>query len=144
LTRNASTAEDSLVVRRKGFAQKETSWVRRYIERKFGAEPKWPDETQRQASRAAFEMISTGHTEARETFQWCNSWLSPAQWNSLRRSLGAWRHYQNKPDNQKKSISIDHEAWLYLTTLAKRDSFSISKFLIDRLGDEYRKEVAGE
>ena len=127
LTCNASTAGASMVVRKKGFAQKETCWVRRYIERKFGTDTVWPEETQRLASKAAFEMINTGHTEGREIFLWCRAWLSPVQWNSLKSSLGAWRHYQAKPGNQKKRITIDHEAWLYLTTLAKRDGFTICK-----------------
>lgn len=144
LMRNASTAGDSMVVRKKGFALKETCWVRRYIERKFGTETKWPNETQRQAARAAFEMISAGHTEGRQIYLWCRTWLSPAQWSSLKSSLGAWRHYQTKTGNQKKRITIDHEAWLYLTTLAKRDGFTISRFLMERLGDEYRIEVARE
>jgi len=143
-TRNVLITGNSMVARRKGFAQKETYWVRGYIERKFGTNKAWPNETQRQASWAAFEMISTGNAEGREIFLWCRSWLSPAQWGSLKSTLGAWRCRQGKTGIQKKSISIDCEAWRCLTTLAKRDGFTISRFLIERLGDEYRKEVARE
>jgi len=143
-TRNVLTTGNSMVARRKGFAQKETCWVRGYIERKFGTNKAWPNETQRQASWAAFEMITTGHTEGREILLWCRSWLSPAQWGSLQRTLRAWRYRQGKTGIPKKSISVDYEAWLCLTTLAKRDGFTISGFLMEKLGDEYRKEVARE
>jgi macrodomain Ter protein organizer (MatP/YcbG family) len=131
-------------VRKKGFEQKETCWVRGYIERKFRMNRTWPNEMQRQASKAAFETINTGHTEARELFQWCRTWLSPAQWSSLKSTLGAWRHYQTKTGNQKKRITLDHEAWLYLTALAKRDGLTISRFLMDRLGDEYKEAFSRE
>ena len=133
-----------MVVRRKGFAKNEICWVRGYIERKFGMDPTWPKETQRQASKVAFEMINSGHTEGREIFLWCRTWLSRVQWSSLKSTLRAWRHYQTKTGNQKKRITIDHEAWLYLTTLAKSDGLTISRFLVDRLGEEYKKAVSRE
>ena len=124
---------------RKGFTQVEACWVRGYIERKFGTNSMWPNEKQRQASRVAFELISTGRTEAREIRLWCLSWLSPAQWGSLKSSLRAWRHYQAKKGVQKKRITVDYDAWLFLTTLAKSNELTISEFLTDRFGDEYRE-----
>jgi macrodomain Ter protein organizer (MatP/YcbG family) len=102
----------------------------------------WPNEKQRQASRVAFELINTGRTEAREIRLWCLSWLSSAQWGSLKSSLRAWRHYQAKTGVQKKRITVDHDAWLFLITLAKSKDLTISEFLMDRLGDEYRKEIS--
>ena len=124
---------------RKGFTQIEACWVRGYIERKFGTNTTWPNERQRQAARVAFELISTGRTEAREIRLWCLSWLSSAQWGSLKISLRAWRHYQAKTGVQKKRITVDYDAWLFLTTLAKSNDLTISEFLTDRFGDEYRE-----
>lgn len=127
--------------KKKGFTPKETRWVRGYIERKFGIMKEWPNKEQRGVSKAAFEAISTGHTESREVLLWCCSWLSSAQWRSLKSTLGAWRYRQTKTGKEKKEIHIEHDAWLYLTTLAKRDGVTISSFLISRLGDEYRQTL---
>lgn len=127
-------------IKKRGFTQKEATWVRGYIERKFGLNKTWPQQDQRQDAMAAFEKIGGGNEE-REIYQWCRYWLSSDQWKTLKSTLGAWRYYQAKPNKGKKSLALENEAWLYLTTLAKREGVSVSRFLIDRLKHEYNSLI---
>nr|WP_321467673.1 hypothetical protein [uncultured Desulfobulbus sp.] len=125
-------------VRKRGFSTKEAIWVQGYIERKFGLHKTWPNEEQRDSALEAFEAIGNGQGIEREIYLWCRSWLSTDQRRRLKSTLGTWRHHQSKTSATKKRITLDEEAWLYLTTLAKYHGITVSDLIIDRLKKDYR------
>jgi macrodomain Ter protein organizer (MatP/YcbG family) len=125
------------------YTHQEIRWIQQYIEKKMKLETLWPSES----STFNFQAISDfakldidKNTDYEPLEKWCAKYLDEKQKKRLEDAIRARRRRhlaQLKGTKLKKTITLDREAWLYLSALAKNDKVTISQFLINRLEDEY-------
>jgi macrodomain Ter protein organizer (MatP/YcbG family) len=64
--------------------------------------------------------------------EWCEKWLSSAQWTQLKNAIRAARRRQaDLRRDPPKHVTLSHRAWLMLHELAQRDGVTLSE-LIER------------
>ncbi len=114
-------------------------WIRDYCKRKL-QQGGWPieDDTDRQyIAEKEFSRLKDGKVQA-----WCEKWLSDQQKTQLDGAIRAKLKRENdKQTDGYKTITLKRKAWLYLSTLAKRDNVTISEFLEKRLMKEYDQQA---
>jgi macrodomain Ter protein organizer (MatP/YcbG family) len=118
--------------------------VQIYCRRKLMLDAYWPSgDTNRrlEAEKEFFSLNLSGQKGIEKLHAWCEKWLSQEQRRQLNAAIRAKRKRNlDKSREGTKSVTLSHKAWLYLSTLAKRDKVTISDFLESRLRDEYHTE----
>jgi macrodomain Ter protein organizer (MatP/YcbG family) len=121
------------------YTPQEIRWILSYIERKFKLDPYWPKEDYewKTEAREAFAEIQQ-EAQPSPLEDWCATWLDKGQKKRLDNALRAWRKRRRDISGApKKNITLEYQAWLYLSELAKRDNVTISQYLTNRLEQEY-------
>ena len=66
--------------------------------------------------------------------EWCEEWLSSAQWTQLKNAVRAARRRQaDLSRDPPKHVTLSHRAWLILHELAERDAVTLSELIEKKL-----------
>lgn len=118
--------------------KEEIGFVRSYIEKKISSR-NWPsEETQSEALADFKKRPICGRYAHDELIWWCNQWLSDAQWRQFKNTLNSWR-FRQKTQEPPKRIQLTSPAWKIISTLAQMENKTISSFIVDKLGAEYKQ-----
>ena len=99
----------------------------RYLQRKLTLDRLWIDDPD-----AAVELDRQGR-DALTLSQWCQRWLSPAQWQQLKAALRAARHRRRQYHRRRGPdlhLRLEREAAWVLTDLAKQEGLTRSAFIL--------------
>lgn len=110
-----------------------------YVERKLATQPWWLGEDHARDHQARQDWPNARRDPV--TFRrWCEQWLDAEQRQQLQAAVRAARKRRRDHQGQRNppvNVTLSREAWMILSTLARRDGLTLSQWLIRRHHSEW-------